>query len=79
MFQQIGSQTQLPQRVHCLKIGEISLTASFSALSCAGPPTARCTSYVLSATLPKTPPKRLPATRAADPRTPIVEVLKVDM
>src|SRR5213079_735874 len=49
-FQQTGSQTQLPQRVHCLKIGAISSTASLSALSCAPPPTARCTSYELSAT-----------------------------
>jgi len=26
-------QTRLPQRVHCLKIGEISATATFSVLS----------------------------------------------
>src|SRR5205823_2613743 len=73
LFQQTGSQTQLPQRVHCLKMGEISSTASFSAPSCAPPPTARCTSYELSATLPKMPPNRLPAARAAEPSTPMVD------
>jgi len=62
--QQIGSHTQLPQRVHCLKVGEISFTASRSAASCAEPPTACCTSYVVSATLLKTPPKMLPAARS---------------
>ena len=79
LFQQIGSQTQLPQRVHCLKIGAISSTASFSALSCAQPPTARCTSYELSATFPKNPPNRLPAARAAEPSMPIVDALNDDM
>ena len=78
-FQQIGLQTHWPQRVHCLKIGEISATASFSAESCEEPPTARCTSYELSATLPKKPPKRLPAARAAEPSTPTADVWNDDM
>jgi hypothetical protein len=62
-----------------LKIGAISDTASFSAESWAEPPMARCTSYELSATLPKKPPKRLPAARAALPSTPTVDVLNDDM
>ena len=37
LFQQMGSQTQRPHRVHCLNRGLISRTASSSAESCCGP------------------------------------------
>ena len=40
-LKQTGSQTQRPQRVHCLKMGRISSVASLRAASWAGPPTAR--------------------------------------
>ena len=41
-FQQIGSQTHWPHRVHCLKVGEISLTAASRAASCCGPAAIAC-------------------------------------
>ncbi len=53
LFQHTGSQTHWPQRVHCLKSGRISVTASFSAESWAGPATMDSSCWAPAAARPE--------------------------
>ena len=66
MFQQISRQTHCPQRLHWVNSGRISATASWRAVSWAGPGDEvaggrrrRC------AAVPKKPPNMLPAPRSS--------------
>jgi hypothetical protein len=56
VFQQIGSHTHCPHRVHCLKIGEISCTAVSSAVSCCEPAAIDCRVPAVCAARSKMPP-----------------------
>jgi hypothetical protein len=78
LFQQIGSHTQFPQRVHCLKMGLISRTAAFRAESCCEPATIDCSWSVVRAA-PKMPPRRDAATFAAADAAPSLLASNVDM
>jgi hypothetical protein len=79
LFQQTGSQTQLPQRVHCLKSGLISRTAASRAASCCGPAAIDCNEPAVWAARPKIPPKIEAAASAAAATAPSLLVWKVDM